>query len=194
MRHNLAWLAAGLLALCSGCLQAEQALVVPEDLPGGKTPSSYHVRDAVPANSVSSFRPAPWPPGLVLPKVVTPSPAFASTGQTKRPSVQPRLQLVTPIKAPPVQAPRQTARGHAPDHCWLVGYLCRDEKSPRWRVRYADVEENDSYGGSLELRNAEPPPGYLPGQLVRVEGDLLDPAPHEITPVYQVRKMELINP
>jgi hypothetical protein len=35
--------------------------------------------------------------------------------------------------------------------------------------------------------------GFRPGQIVRVEGELIDPAPHEINPSYRVRAIQSLR-
>jgi hypothetical protein len=60
-------------------------------------------------------------------------------------------------------------------------------------VRYAGPGEPDRYDGALELVNPGPMSGFRPGQVVRVEGSLVDPAPHEINPGYRVVSLQALR-
>jgi hypothetical protein len=84
-------------------------------------------------------------------------------------------------------------RGHAGDFHWLLGSLQYDESRRCWIVHYGDEPEKDEYGGWLELINPGTMTGFRKGQLVRVEGELIDPAPHEIRPAYRVHSLQVIR-
>jgi hypothetical protein len=74
-----------------------------------------------------------------------------------------------------------------------VGGLQHDEGKDRWMVRYADPGAGDRYDGMLELFCTGPMNGFRPGQLVRVEGELIDPAPMEIKPAFRVRSLQVLR-
>ena len=218
------WLAVGLLvALVSGCehagrptsgpplpvprddaLPSQAALGGPDDLPGGEAPASYHLR---PAEDGAITVPVP--------------PARVRTGQARhrRPCLPPAERTVvaalewTALSAPvgPPVACLERPSGartadlpavfsgcpslaHAGDHRWLVGFLLHDPAHDRWSVRYASPGEPDLYGGYLQLVNTGPMDGFNVGRLVRVEGELVDPAPLEIKPAFRVRSIQLLRP
>jgi hypothetical protein len=83
---------------------------------------------------------------------------------------------------------------HAPDHRWLVGSLHHDATRGRWTVRYADPGEGDPYGGELELLPAGRMRDFVPGQWVRVAGELIDPEPLQTQPAYRVRTIQPATP
>jgi hypothetical protein len=71
--------------------------------------------------------------------------------------------------------------GHAEDYTWLQGQVEYSHVSKGWRLRYASVDETDSYGGSVTLIENELLHNLKDGQHLRVEGQItVDP---EILPV-----------
>jgi hypothetical protein len=83
--------------------------------------------------------------------------------------------------------------GHAPDYCWLVGELQYVHVRKAWRLRYASVDEEDRYGGSVTLVEMGSMDNYSNGQMVRVEGQLLDSESREPSPMYRVRSMQTVG-
>jgi hypothetical protein len=77
------------------------------------------------------------------------------------------------------------AFGHAPDYSWLVGSLDYVKSRQAWCLRYASVDEDDRYGGTVTLVDAGPMTGYRSGQLVRVTGEMVD----RPVPGYRVRAL-----
>ena len=76
---------------------------------------------------------------------------------------------------------------HAPDYTWLVGELQYLHVRNAWRVRYASVDEEDRYGGSVTLVETGPMDKFQKsGQLVRVQGRLLNADSREPSPVFRV--------
>jgi hypothetical protein len=74
------------------------------------------------------------------------------------------------------------AFAHAPDYSWLVGEL-RAMGPGVWSVRFASVDEDRD---TVILVDAPPMIDIRAGQLVRVEGQLVDPASHEAGASYRV--------
>ncbi len=75
---------------------------------------------------------------------------------------------------------------HAPDYSWLTGELQYIADEHAWRVRYASVDEDDQYGGSLTLVDCGPMTNYLSGQKVRVEGHPHDSDSKDTSTTYKV--------
>jgi len=91
-----------------------------------------------------------------------------------------------------VEPGQEAAPSHAADYSWLIGELQYLEVRNVWRVRYATVEDEDRYGGSVVLTETGPMFGHLNGQLVRVEGQLVAPDSREPSPAYRVRHLQLV--
>lgn len=79
----------------------------------------------------------------------------------------------------------------AEDYGWLVGELHYVHVRNVWQLRYAAADEEDRYGGSVTL--AGELNGLQNGRKVRVEGRLQDPDSHEPSPVYHVRRVDLLE-
>jgi hypothetical protein len=74
------------------------------------------------------------------------------------------------------------AFAHAPDYSWLVGEL-RAIGPDVWSVRFASVDDDRD---TVVLVDAPPIINLKPGQLVRVEGQLVDPTSHDSKTGYRV--------
>jgi hypothetical protein len=85
------------------------------------------------------------------------------------------------------------AFSHGADYCWLIGCLEYDPTHQLWSVRYAHWSEPDRYGGQLELVSPGPMTGFRPGRMVRVEGELVDPAPLQTKPAYRVHSIQVVR-
>jgi hypothetical protein len=65
---------------------------------------------------------------------------------------------------------------HAPDYSWVQGELVHlHSHNNSWRIRYASVDEDDKYGGGVNLIETGPMENFREGQLVRIEGRPADP-------------------
>jgi hypothetical protein len=82
---------------------------------------------------------------------------------------------------------------HAGDYTWLSGELQYVYARNVWTVRFASVDEEDRYGGSVTLQPFGPMTEYKSGQYVRVEGQLVDAESHEPSPLYRVRSIQVIS-
>lgn len=78
---------------------------------------------------------------------------------------------------------------HASDYRWLVGVLERGPESGTWSLRYAGSQEGDRYGGSLTLVAPSPITGYRTGQLLRVQGHVIE---EPLQTAYQVEGIETL--
>jgi hypothetical protein len=74
------------------------------------------------------------------------------------------------------------AFAHAPDYSWLVGEL-RSVGPGVWSVRFASVDEDRD---TVVLVDAPPIVELKPGQLVHVEGQLVDPTSRDLPAQYRV--------
>jgi hypothetical protein len=83
--------------------------------------------------------------------------------------------------------------GHAADYAWLTGELWHNSQKDEWRLRFASIDEEDRYGGSVTLDARAELKGYKSGQLVRVDGSLIDPESREIAPKYRVKEVRLLG-
>jgi hypothetical protein len=81
--------------------------------------------------------------------------------------------------------------GHAEDYTWLRGEVEYSKLANGWRLRYASVDESDTYGGSVTLTGAV---GKLTdGQHVYVRGQLHDPESRKPSPAYRVDSIEVVD-
>ena len=60
-------------------------------------------------------------------------------------------------------------------------------------MRYASVDEADTYGGSVTLKDESRLSGMNDGDLVRVHGHLLNPEDRAIAPPYEVMSVQAIE-
>jgi hypothetical protein len=102
------------------------------------------------------------------------------------------IARTNPLPAPPPLAAGRAGLDHAPDYRWLVGRLHYVHVRDVWRIRYASPEDDDRYGGVMTLIEPAPMTGFRNGQLVRVEGHVLDPDSPGPSPAYVVRIIEPI--
>jgi hypothetical protein len=83
--------------------------------------------------------------------------------------------------------------GHAPDYRWLVGRLQYVHVRDAWRLRFASAEDDDRHGGTVTLVETGPMIGFQTGQLVRIEGQLVDPSSRQPSPPYRVQSIQLLG-
>jgi len=83
---------------------------------------------------------------------------------------------------------------HSTDYSWLAGELHYAQVRNVWTLRYASCDEDDRYGGSVTLTDMSRGDHFRSGQMVRVEGHLVDPESREIRPAYRVRSINPVNP
>jgi hypothetical protein len=87
--------------------------------------------------------------------------------------------------------------GHSDDYSWVTGqlYYVRAGKG-LWVVRYATVDTEDKYGGSVVLAPAVNMKNFREGDLVSVQGEILseDRASRYVGgPLYRAAHVELIE-
>jgi hypothetical protein len=83
---------------------------------------------------------------------------------------------------------------HDASYHWLVGRLDYSKIQNAWTLRFASVEDEDRCGGSVTLEDDRRLREFKSGQLVRVEGNLLNPEDPQAHPAYQVRDIQLLEP
>lgn len=105
---------------------------------------------------------------------------------------QPSAGLSEPVTfAAPAPSPAP-AYGHAADYSWLTGELQHLSSRNVWRLRYAAADEVDRYGGAVQLVGDGISADRENGEIVRVEGQLLNPdAPR---PTFWVRSCRTLKP
>jgi len=83
---------------------------------------------------------------------------------------------------------------HDPNYHWLVGTVDYSRIQSAWLLRYASVEEEDRYGGTVMLENSGRLKALKNGQLVRVEGHVINPDSTQLRPAFQVQNLRVEEP
>ena len=93
--------------------------------------------------------------------------------------------------------PDITARpefNHTSDYGCLVGELHYAHQKNQWRLRYASIDEEDRYGGSVMLDGGDHMMKECQnGMLVRVQGSMVDADSREPCPTYRVRSIDPVK-
>jgi hypothetical protein len=124
------------------------------------------------------------PPPVIKPLLVdAPRPKPGEDGFAPGPRVpagspEPEMRLpdVKPAEAPALPLRPGEKLGHAPDYHWVAGTLDRHQKGGYWTLRYADIGDDDPWGGKVRLLDSDRLRGLRDGDVVYLEGDLLAPA------------------
>jgi len=128
-----------------------------------------------------------------------PMPPIQALPLPEKPSIQPTASALPPAPRP-VVALKQHSQGdlsvdprweHAADYSYLVGRIEHLHVHKLWRVRYAGCDEDDRFGGCLTLANLDLTKGFQDGQIVRVEGQVINPEARD--PKYQLRGIQAIG-
>jgi hypothetical protein len=83
---------------------------------------------------------------------------------------------------------------HSSDYSKLTGQLHYDTKNSEWRLRYASIDEEDRYGGSVTLVDGSHMMiNVKEGMLVHVEGMLIDSDSRDPSPKYRIRSVEIVK-
>jgi hypothetical protein len=155
----------------------------------GKDPAKDSIVQQAGASESNSTAPkVPWETSTAS----TPAPKLpgeADVVSTSASKPQPEAAAPATPTAPAVPEETRPANpnyGHAEDYSWVMGQLQYSRIRNTWRLRYAQLDESDQYGGSVtladDLRNA----GFHDGQLVRIDGRLIDATSRSIAPTYEV--------
>jgi hypothetical protein len=202
----------GAAAGCSRCTTCPSG----SDCPTCSAPSLYPIRafpplSARPAQSGPGYAAWPGQTGSISPYVIhTPAPGAATamaaaphapaTEETSEPAAPPPQVRTGPVEGRslfPRYEPPPSRRSfadvtadacfaHARDYAWLRGRVEYSRLSKGWRLRYASVDEDDRYGGSVTLADGTQLRSLKDGDLVEVRGRLADPGADTASPLYQV--------
>src|SRR5205823_800535 len=142
-------------------------------------PAVWEASPAQPSECV----PAPHPAAVSAP---TPAPAPAPT---PAPMPVPEARVASLPESVP-----QAGFGHAEDYSWLTGELQYIRARNVWRLRYSPPDQEDRHGGAVVLVTDGLPSGCQSGQIVRVEGQLVNPESDEARPPYWVRSLQVLKP
>jgi hypothetical protein len=132
---------------------------------------------------------------VVLPPGVVASPP----SQPKAPAraiITPDLTIKNSVlgeesSLPPAAASGSVPYAHALDYGCLTGEVQVALRGVR--LRYAQVDQDDRYGGSVTLLADPVVAGLRDGQMVRFRGQLLSPESRTPAPSYKVVSVELLH-
>ena len=180
------WLGAGLLtpAVALGCSSTEK---------------HHHDGGCSTCTAANVQHPPAYTVAAAMPRNVVTYP--------KAPEVNHEMAIPVPeqVKSP-VAAQKIVASGapapytgagyyHSPDYGTLVGELHYNPRQNTWRLRYASIDEEDRYGGSVSLHNVgREMADYKTGQYVRIEGAVVNKESREVSPAYSVRDILPASP
>ncbi len=121
----------------------------------------------------------PADPGIVQAAAWEAAPPAARADDSRREAVgQPRAQM---------DLTGSTCLGRGPDYAWLSGQVEYSRLGGgTWRLRYASVDEEDRYGGSVTLVENAGLDRLRDGQRVIVQGHLSNPDDTRPAPAYRV--------
>jgi hypothetical protein len=163
---------------------------------------------APPPTPVSAPTAPPLAIGQVVPAVPTGPDASACEEKVVRVRAsvslppEPESQVEKPVirignepsfQGSPPPAPSAAFLKHAPDYGWLVGELQYLQTRHTWRLRYARPGDEDRYGGTVTLTGEALPATCSDGEIVRVEGRLVNPDSVEPRPAYWVNTLKVIK-
>jgi hypothetical protein len=173
---------------CSTCQQCSGSSVVMK--PVTITPATPNVV-AAPAETHAIVSPYLQSPMNLPPAVerFTPSAPLSSTttSVSEKPNDTVEAAVTAPVRRRSFADITADSRfAHAENYGWLVGEVQYSHVKKTWRLRYASVDEDDRYGGSVTLDGGTHTGELKEGQIVKIEGKLMDPESREVSPAYQV--------
>jgi hypothetical protein len=160
----------------------------PEDTPHGKSaePPSPKVALGPTGGGEES---AEEKPGAVKIKL--------GKGGEKKPDPDPAEAVIA--ATPPAETPKrpeaqkaEASFAHGEDYSWLRGEVEYSFLSKGWRLRYAPLDEEDKYGGSLTLVDGQQH-HLRDGQLVQVNGFLVPGKDDRGHPRFRVLQMKPLD-
>jgi hypothetical protein len=168
---------------------------------GGPQGTLPEVRQMDPVPTAAGNVPAPETPSIVQVAASEEQPQGTlqlapAVAERKLPEV-PRNDVTAPEPeqslppVPEVASPSKFASvpgyGHADDYGWLMGELQYFSARNVWRLRYAPADQEDRYGGAVQLVGEGVPADHTSGEMVRVEGQLVNPDSGDPRPSFWVR-------
>jgi hypothetical protein len=94
---------------------------------------------------------------------------------------------------PAPAAPLKEGFGFARDYSWLMGELQYVRSRDVWRLRYAEAEQDERYGGTVTLVGEGLTADCKTGQIVRVEGQMINPDSTDPRPPYWAKKLRILK-
>lgn len=111
---------------------------------------------------------------------------------TVKPVVSPAENV--PADRSPVTVKPSPNFGHAEDYSWLRGQVEYSRLSNGWRLRYATMDETDSYGGCVTLSGDSSLQRLQDGQYIQVQGHFCNAEDKGTSPPYRADSFEIIQP
>jgi hypothetical protein len=167
--------------------------------PGEQRAATSTVRPNWQPTQVAQTKPARQP-AVGKPAVIRVSheePAVATAVGPSLTVADPSAPLPQPLAVAPAatvaQPPAQVHIGfaRAEDYSWLHGQAQFIRSSRAWRLRYADLGQEDLYGGSVTLTPESQLDGLRDGQYILVRGRMLNPESRSPAPAYRVDVLQL---
>ena len=143
--------------------------------------------NAMPANQVI-YQPSAMP--AAMPQRLAPTSAEPPAASPVQPISAEKLDL-------PIRKQFVNKIGAAEDYSWITGQLFYvHADGGRWVLRYAGVDQEDKYGGSVVLKPAAEMRNFREGDLVSVNGEILGDtraSKHLGGPLYRVTSISMIE-
>jgi hypothetical protein len=163
---------------------------MPTPLPASNIPPVSNERYAVPERpQAEAPTPLPTPPVVIAEKPKPELAPPAPKAETPAPTVIPAIGKDFAPRRSFADITAKPEFGHASDYTWLAGELSHIPSKNQWRLRFASIDDEDKYGGSVTLDATLELRGFLSGQLVRVEGEMIDKDSRDIAPKYRVKEI-----
>jgi hypothetical protein len=163
----------------------------PSDQPLQQQQQQPGVRQVVPQPSINYNEPPLFQPtGQTAPGPKAQTVPQAPVAQASHTPAPPPLNL-------PVNEKYREQIGHETDYSWITGQLYRlDADRPLWVVRYATEDIQDTHGGSVVLVSSVDLRNYRNGDLVSLQGQILNGGARSDqvgAPLYRVSDINLIE-
>lgn len=168
-------------------------------MPSTITPSPMPNVPTVPTEMPK--RPVP-PMPTELPKSSTLPPKVETSFKVSPDTLTLPATVRTPAEVPPSKPETRVIKpaittatlSHAADYSWLIGRLEYSKSKQTWRIRYASYEVEDTFGGSVTLVGADDTlERYADGDLVKINGQLIDPELKTSAPPYRIIDVRKLN-
>jgi hypothetical protein len=155
------------------------------------SPYAIHTPPPAPAPAYVSAPPAA--PAAGVAETSEPPLPVIRTGPVEGHSPFPRTEPPPPRRSF-ADVTADACFAHAKDYAWLRGRVEYSRLSKGWRLRYASVDEDDRFGGSVTLADGSHLRALKDGDLVEVRGRLADAGADLASPLYQVEALAKARP